>query len=393
MLTTREHPCHCFITDKSMIKKLLFVLPFCLPLLCSACSDDYKDSISEGPAEANATVSLSAETVNFDYNAGAQTLTISADHEWCAVGSDSWITFDPTYSLSSSTTMTVSVSDNALPSTRQGTITIMCGTVRKEIAVVQGGDASADEIRCPIDGYKLVWNDEFEDGDVLSSDWTHEVQNAYWVNGEEQYYVNGSANGKRVTELADGKLVITCFKGSDGKIYSARIYPKKNVGWKYGYFEARILLPQGKGTWPAWWMMPVSYDDINNPWPGCGEIDIMEEVGVDANWISSTIHCKKYNNSGTAIETAKRFVDTAESDYHNYAVEWTEDYMSFYIDEELLLTYNNDGTGSDAYPFTYSFYPILNIAWGGSWGGYAGTDESALPCTMKVEYVRIFQKE
>ena len=63
--------------------------------------------------------------------------------------------------------------------------------------------------------------------------------------------------------------------------------------WKYGYFEARLKLPTGKGTWPAFWMMPRNY----TAWPDDGEIDIMEEVGYDPNVILSTVHCKAYNHS------------------------------------------------------------------------------------------------
>ncbi len=371
-----------------MMKKTILILLYICPLLCLACSDDDDDK----GATAGVQLSVSSETVSFGYAAASSAVTVSSNREWGAEASDNWISITPAYSVNSSETMTISVSDNQLSSTRQGTVTIMCGTLRQTITVVQSGDPSADDITCFLDGYELVWNDEFEDGTELGSDWTHEVQSAGWVNNELQTYVNGSAGGKRVTELVDGKLNINCFKGSDGKIYSARVYAKKTVGWTYGYFEARIQLPSGKGTWPAWWMMPVSFDDITNPWPKCGEIDIMEEVGVDANYVVSTVHCKKYNNSGTSIESANKYVETAESDFHNYGLEWTPDYMKFYCDEELILAYYNDGTGTDAWPFDYAFYPILNLAWGGSWGGYAGVDESALPVTMKVEYVRIFQK-
>ena len=102
--------------------------------------------------------------------------------------------------------------------------------------------------------YILNWNDEF-DGLSLGADWTHEVQPSGWVNNELQNYVNGSYNGQRVTEVSDGTLKITARK-IDGKIYSGRLYAKVSQGWKYGYFEARIKLPKGRGTWPAFWMMP-----------------------------------------------------------------------------------------------------------------------------------------
>ena len=245
------------------------------------------------------------------------------------------------------------------------------------------------------EGYSLVWQDEFNEGTTLGDDWTHEVQKSGWVNNELQNYVNGEVYGKRVTELADGKLNINCFKGSDGKIYSGRVYAKVNTGWKYGYFEARILLPKGKGTWPAFWMMPVGNDWNTNPWPMCGEIDIMEEVGVVPNEVSSSIHTLDYNLTKGTQKTHAMTIDRAEGEYHVYALEWTEDAITTYVDGkvQLAVTKQQLGSGHNQWPFHYAFYPILNLAWGGDWGGMNGVDESALPVTMKVDYVRVFQKK
>lgn len=192
----------------------------------------------------------------------------------------------------------------------------------------------------------------------------------------------------KVAQVGNGTLKINLINDG-GTIKSARLYARKNTGWQYGYIEASIKLPKGKGTWPAFWMMPVNFKS----WPGDGEIDIMEEVGYDANVVVSTIHCNKYNNGGTAIESARKSVPTAQSDFHKYAMEWTKDYMTFYVDDEKILTYNNDGSGKDAWPFDAAFYPILNLAWGGAWGGQQGLDESCLPATMEVDYVRVFQKK
>ena len=173
-----------------------------------------------------------------------------------------------------------------------------------------------------------------------------------------------------------------------GKIYSGRLYALPAKGWKYGYMEAKMRLPKGKGTWPAFWMMPVDFKS----WPADGEIDIMEHVGFNENVVHSTIHCNKYNNTGTPIESARRMVPGATTGFHIYAMEWTADRMTFLVDGETLLTYRNDGTGRDAWPFDKAFYIIFNLAWGGDWGGQQGVDETALPATMAVDYVRVYQK-
>lgn len=312
------------------------------------------------------------------------TLSVTAANDWEVVSNDSWIKAEKT----GDKTFALTTEPNEEKTTRRGTVDVISGS-RKLTVEVEQNSAEDRDIVTP-EGYRLVWNDEFNEGTTLnSSSWTHEVKPAGWVNNELQTYVNGQAGGQRVSELADGRLRINCFKASDGKIYSGRVYANVRTGWQYGYFEARIKLPQGKGTWPAFWMMPVNFSS----WPDDGEIDIMEEVGADANIVSSTIHCNKYNNSGTSVEHGDKYVATAESDFHVYACEWTPDFLKFFVDGDLILNYRNDGTGYDAWPFDQPYYVILNLAWGGAWGGYKGVDENALPITMEVDYVRVFQKK
>ena len=83
--------------------------------------------------------------------------------------------------------MTITVEENPTSYERTGAVVIMSGNSRKSIAVSQ--DASLDS-NAP-EGYKLVWQDEFNSGSELNAaDWTHEVQNSGWVNHELQNYVN-----------------------------------------------------------------------------------------------------------------------------------------------------------------------------------------------------------
>lgn len=251
-------------------------------------------------------------------------------------------------------------------------------------------DSSQHQESCPLPDYKMVWHDEFSTSLISSSRWTYQTAEAGWVNHELQTYVSGrSPSGAKVAEASNGTLKIHTFREGD-KVYSARLYGKKSVGFKYGYIEARIKLPKGKGTWPAWWMMPVS----SSSWPGCGEIDIMEEVGADPNIVSSSIHCTAYNHPSNTQKTHAMTCVGAEDGFHIYALEWTEDYIRTYVDGVEQLYFENDHEGNnDTWPFNKAFYPILNVAWGGDWGGYKGVDESALPLTMEVDYVRVWQKK
>lgn len=363
-------------------------------LVLSACSCGATDT----PAEDGQTVAVSPEELSCSAAGGELTLNVTASagfQVYVADGID-WVRVDPSYSAEPSAAVSVKVGENVSYKDRTADLTVKCGSTRKKVTLTQKAMEKGEiDIEVP-EGYHLVWQDEFEDGDQLDrKNWTHEVQKDHWVNNELQNYVNHvSPDGRIVTELVDGALQIHCFK-ENGKIYSGRVYAHVGEGWLYGWVEARIKLPKGKGTWPAFWMMPVGNDWSTNPWPMCGEIDIMEEVGYDPDVVSSSIHTQDYNHTKNTQKTHSMKVAGAEGDFHVYALEWTADAITTYVDGKVQLSVTKQalGSGHNQWPFHYSFYPILNLAWGGDWGGAKGVDESALPVTMEVDYIRVFQKD
>lgn len=318
------------------------------------------------------------------------TLTVTANGEWTLNTEASWLTLSPAKGGKGDTTVELKASENTQDDSRTAQVVLTCGEKTTGIKVTQ----MSDVITAPA-GYTLVWDDEFNGGPNPGKDWVLENWPAGYVNNELQIYTSKQIDGKSTVEVKDGFLNITCFKASDGKIYSGRINACPSTGWLYGYFEARMLLPKGKGTWPAYWMMPCNVNWNTNPWPKCGEIDIMEEVGANPNYVSSSLHTEKYNHTkGTQITHEMR-CEGAEDSFHVYALEWTPDEIITYVDGKVQLraTRASMGADHDCWPFHYAFYPIFNLAWGGDWGGYKGVDDSALPATLKVDYLRIFQKK
>jgi len=66
--------------------------------------------------------------------------------------------------------------------------------------------------------------------------------------------------------------------------------------------------------------------------------------------------------------------------------------MDFFFDDSLYFTFENDGTGnSDTWPFNEPQYLLLNLAYGGSWGGQEGVDTSLLPVRYEIDYVRYYR--
>ena len=349
------------------------------------------------------TLSVNPASVNISFERTTETLKVTSDCDWgVSVSDKEWMSVMPSGGIKGTTEVKVSIATNRTGKERTGTVTFRYGSKTLEVPVNQGyneEDLPPDpgEIVEP-EGYHLVWHDEFENGEQLNSkDWEWENQNAGWVNNELENYRPGTLaiDGKHTTELVDGSLLINCFRGSDGKIYSGRVNAKNGgKGWQYGYFEARIQLPKGKGTWPAFWMMPI-YVDWTKPdaWPWCGEIDIMEEVGYHPNYVSSSFHAMGHYWKVPEKQVTKEILcPGAEDDYHIYALEWTESRMTTYVDGKVLLDYKNPGTGDIDWPYHVPFHLILNVAWGGDWGGNQGVDNNALPVTMLVDYVRVFQK-
>ena len=344
-----------------------------------------------GEDEPNTTtvnISASPETINAPADGGTYTVNVNTTgKEWGAFSSSDFVTITTNNTASQTGSINVTVEANPKTESRTANITIMSGTARKMVSVTQAAAEKASYY-AP-DGYSLVWHDEFNTGSELNAeDWKHEVQNSGWVNNELQNYVNHKTpGGDLVTEVKNGKLLIHCVK-ENGKIYSGRVYAKVKQGWTYGYIEASIKLPKGKGTWPAFWMMPVNFKS----WPADGEIDIMEEVGYHPNYVSSSLHANAHVHSNGTQVTREVYCSGAEDDFHTYAIEWTAKNITTYVDGKVLLSYDNRGLGRDDWPYDAAFYVILNLAWGGSWGGAQGVDDSALPATMEIDYVRVFQK-
>ena len=343
-------------------------------------------SDGDDPEPAVPTITTSMENINAPAAGGSYTINVTTTgKEWGVYAEGDFVKVTANYTLSS---VSITVDENPNTSARTGNVVIMSGTARKTVSVNQAA-AEKPAYNAP-DGYTLVWQDEFESGSELNqNDWTHEVKNAGWVNHELQNYVNHKTpEGALVTEVKNGTLRITALK-ENGKIYSGRVYAKVKSGWTYGYIEASIKLPKGKGTWPAFWMMPVNF----RSWPADGEIDIMEEVGYHPDYVSSSLHANAHVHSNGTQITHEMKCPGAEGEFHTYAILWTSKNITTYVDGQVQLSYDNRGLGRDDWPYDDPFYVIFNLAWGGDWGGAQGVDESALPATMEVDYVRVFQKK
>ena len=246
------------------------------------------------------------------------------------------------------------------------------------------------------EGYKLFFEDEFEGTSLNTQYWSYETgNNNGWGNGEVEYYQEENAVVK------DGALHIVAKKEKvdEFEYTSARIKTADKVKFKYGYVEAKISLPNQRGMWPAFWMMPN--DSVYGNWPDSGEIDIMEANGNSIYGTSSALHYAishrdqyevGYNNMNT------RDYRSNIMEPHVYKLDWTEEMISFIVDDRVIKevpqrvwqTTNVDKKENPIAPFDQDFYLIFNLAISGNYvhGDMPVRDFES--CEMVIDYVRVY---
>lgn len=246
----------------------------------------------------------------------------------------------------------------------------------------------------PGDTLNLVWSDEFDGTQLDPEVWFFESGDGSqygipgWGNNELEWYLPDSA------ELNNGLLTITARRESQsGKNYtSARINTRDRFAFRYGRIEARIRLPAGQGLWPAFWLLPQ--DDTYGSWAASGEIDVMEAVNPAAsggNTVYGTLHYggewPANDSSGSQYQVSTDIT----TEFHDYALEWDENEMRWYVDGVLYAMQNSWYSSSAAFPapFDQPFYILLNVAVGGNFPG-SPTASTVFPVTMEVDYVRVY---
>ncbi len=238
--------------------------------------------------------------------------------------------------------------------------------------------------------WKLVWADEFDrDGKPDPQKWKYET--GYLLrNREAQHYTDHKKNAY----VKDGHLIIEAIKekskapnGKTADYSSASLYSAKP--FRYGRIDVRAKLPTGRGMWPAIWMLADRIGKVR--WPLCGEIDIMENVGYDPHVIHGSVHTLKYNHTINTHQSSAWELDKPWETFHVYGIEWHPERIDFYIDRVKYMTFANEGSGEEAWPFDNPHNLKLNIAVGGMWGGVKGIDDSIFPQRMEIDYVRVYE--
>jgi len=259
----------------------------------------------------------------------------------------------------------------------------------------------------PKEGFEAMWWDEFDNGFDRSKWYVQpDVTDYYTVRRELQHYIddpstvdvyNGTLN--IIASNPEGVQFDEQNPNYDQTYYtSARINTKETGGhWNPGMFvdnstwstiriEARLKAARGPGVVSSFWMLPV-VDECH------AEIDIFETPKCNGTYPGSWVtKDDTYHKNGFVVEEKyDRFCD----DYVVYAVEWSAETISFYVDDELVGTtdvgawYGKCPEANDPLaPYANRpFYIILNVPIGTRWSGIPQND--VFPAIMSVDYVRV----
>ena len=255
---------------------------------------------------------------------------------------------------------------------------------------------------------KLLWSDEFngKKGALPSSKtWSREIGGGGWGNSERQFYTDKAANASMD---GSGRLVITANRisneygdvigdvpgtedilnrCSECQFTSARMKTARNIGFMYGRIEARMKLPQGIGTWPAFWMLGGDLLD-GVPWPECGEIDIMEYRGDMSDQATSAIHGPT-TPPGSGLGTRFLNMTPLSDGFHTYAIEWRKNSIDFIVDGRINGSVSSADTGTRGWVYNQKFFLILNLAMGGTYAGEF-IDPTLNQAQLSVDYIRYY---
>ena len=266
------------------------------------------------------------------------------------------------------------------------------------------------------DGYALVWADYFDDGVLDADKWVCEDNGWGGGNAELQYY--RPDNVSVVTDPSDGRgcLKIEARRESyGGKAFtSGRINTEGKFAFTYGKVEASIRLPRtANGLWPAFWLLGA--DIRTNPWPACGEIDILEmghadgiAAGTQEFLFNGACHWGRIQEDQAHPEKATHGLapySLQDGDYHLYTLIWEAERIAAYLDLDrfpdaapyfsLDIRQTGDELEAGRY-FHKRCFLLLNLAVGGFFTGiFDPQGITALqeePAAMYVDFVKVYQK-
>lgn len=234
----------------------------------------------------------------------------------------------------------------------------------------------------PKQGYKLVWEDNFERDNIFSTNVWSKIPRG------KSDWSNTMSDDDDLFEIKNGNLILSGKRNrkhsKDSSEYiTAGVFTKDKMFFEKGFIEVRCRLEAVQGSWPAIWMLPKE-----GKWPTGGEIDILERLNFDS-FAYQTVH-SSYTQKEK--ENPKHFTTFPinPDQYNLYAVEILDDTLHFYINNQRTFSYPRLPDIPEQFPFGKPFYLLIDMQLGGKWVGQVKPFRKSVK--MYIDYVRYYQK-
>ena len=251
------------------------------------------------------------------------------------------------------------------------------GCISPPPTIPLAGDASGDQAPAKASSTEVF--DDFDGPAGAPPDpakWTV-VEGAGWDRGDQTY--------ARENAVLDGQghLALRAERADDGYV-SGRVETRRKAAFGYGTLIARIKMPDGKGLWPAFWLMGADEDD--NPWPAAGEIDVVEVVSDPTRRYSSLHGPIPDVEDYLQVQVAGDSPDLS-ADFHDYWLIHRPDRIIIGIDDVVWADFTPQSLPPEAtWVYNKRFCLILNLAVGGDWAG-PPDGSTEFPAAMLVDWV------
>lgn len=245
-------------------------------------------------------------------------------------------------------------------------------------------------------GWELVFSDEFNGDKLDRTKWA----TRYIYNNETMDHFKDENQRYRDNHVVSGGVLSLVAKKMEGANLFESAMIRSHRTFYYGYYEARVFLPNAKGVFPAFWL-EADYDIEGKTWHP-PEADIFEFV---INGVEDKANSLHSNVIGPFSEKQYTYADKnfllkfqnlyASEDlnlgWHTAGYVWAPDKVSLFWDGKLIYTRNYQWLRKDG-QLGPPAHVDLNFAVGGSqWAGRHGIDEAAFPQAFKIDYVRVCQ--
>lgn len=235
--------------------------------------------------------------------------------------------------------------------------------------------------------YALVWNDEFNAGQLDKSVWSK-----IWRSKADWAVHMSSAD--TLYALDDGNLVLrgmvnNILPNDNAPFLTGGVWSRYRKSFGFGRIEIRAKFDVAEGFWPAIWMLPQVNSALN--WPYGGEIDIMEHFR-DKPTVDQTVHSSYTVNLRKGNQPPHvAYPPYEEGEFNTYGVERFQDSLVFFVNGRRTFNYPRFRKGEDGqFPFSqHDYYLILDAQVGRD--GSPGVDTAKLPVELRVDYVRYYE--